>query len=121
MKKISDLLYCRVLTGNKDMEPELVCIDANGKSNGLGLLKEGFMFKTNLELARRLSSASNEFLKKLSKICPPFEIAVGMNGRIWIKSDRIKDTIFIHESINKYSQIKEQDYQNFIDKLSLEQ
>ena len=35
------------------MEPELVCIDANGKANGLGLLKDGFLFKTNLELARR--------------------------------------------------------------------
>jgi hypothetical protein len=35
------------------MEPELVCIDANGKANGLGVLKEGFMFKINLESARR--------------------------------------------------------------------
>lgn len=51
--EIGDLLYCRVLTGNKDMEPELVCIDASGKANGLGVLKEGFMFSVNLELARR--------------------------------------------------------------------
>jgi len=42
-----------VLTGNKDMEPELVCIDANGKSSGLGLLRDGFMIKTNIELCRR--------------------------------------------------------------------
>ncbi len=50
---IGDLLYCRILTGNKDMEPELVCIDGSGKANGLGVLKEGFMFKINLELGRR--------------------------------------------------------------------
>jgi len=35
------------------MEPELVCIDGSGKANGLGVLKEGFMFKINLELGRR--------------------------------------------------------------------
>ncbi len=35
------------------MEPELVCIDSSGKANGLGVLKDGFMFKVNLELARR--------------------------------------------------------------------
>ena len=50
---IGDLIYGRVLTGNKDMEPELVCIDGSGKANGLGVLKEGFMFKINLELGRR--------------------------------------------------------------------
>lgn len=35
------------------MEPELVCIDASGKANGLGVLKDGFMFKVSLELGRR--------------------------------------------------------------------
>ena len=68
----------------------------------------------------RLSSASNEFLKKLSKICPPFEIAIGLNGRIWLKTDRSKDTIFIVDSINKYAFIKDADLQDFIDKLALE-
>lgn len=52
-KKIGELIYARLLTGNKDMEPELVCIDANGKASGLGVLKEGFLFKCNLEFSRR--------------------------------------------------------------------
>lgn len=68
----------------------------------------------------RLSSASNEFLKKLSKISPPFEIANGMNGRIWLKTDRPKDTIFIVDSINQYAHVKDADLQDFIDKLALE-
>jgi len=35
------------------MEPELVCIDSSGKANGLGLLKDGFLFKVNIEVSRR--------------------------------------------------------------------
>ena len=52
---MNELLFCRVLTGSKDIEPELVCIDANGKSSGLGVLKDGFMFKCNIELTRRFT------------------------------------------------------------------
>lgn len=63
---------------------------------------------------------SNEFLKKLSKICPPYEITVGLNGRIWVKTERCKDTIFIVDAINRYSQIKESNVQEFVDKLSFE-
>jgi hypothetical protein len=35
------------------MEPELVCIDSVGKASGLGVLKDGFMLKVSLEMARR--------------------------------------------------------------------
>jgi exosome complex component RRP40 len=68
--EIADLVYCRVLTGSKDMEPELVCIDAAGKANGLGVLKEGFMFKVNLELSRRfvIGLFSMRILNILSKL-----------------------------------------------------
>ncbi|CAF0710928.1 unnamed protein product [Brachionus calyciflorus] len=115
--EIGDLLYCRVLTGNKDMEPELVCIDAAGKASGLGVLKDGFMFKINLELARRLLSGSNQFLRELSKNIPPFEITIGMNGRIWIKTSSCKQTIFLFQAINQYSNVSESDTENFIKNL----
>ena len=116
--KIGDLLYSRVLTGSKDMEPELVCIDAGGKANGLGLLKEGFLFKINIDMSRRLLSNTNDFLKQLSKVVPPFEIAIGMNGRIWLKSEKPKITIFIMEAINEYSLVKESETENFVNQLA---
>ncbi len=48
------LVYARVSVANKDMEPELDCIHpSTGKSDGFGELKEGFMFKCSLGLARR--------------------------------------------------------------------
>lgn len=115
--EIGDLIYCRVLTGNKDMEPELVCIDANGKANGLGVLKDGFMFKVDLELARRLLAGSNQFLRQLSKHVPPFEITIGLNGRIWLKTNSCKQTVFLVDAINQYAQISESETENFIKNL----
>ena len=99
------------------MEPELVCIDANGKASGLGQLTEGFMFKVSLELARRLLSGSSEFLRTLSQHIPPFEITIGMNGRIWVKAATCKQTIFLVDAIKQYSQITEKEVAKFIDNL----
>ena len=78
---IGDLLYCRVLTGNKDMEPELVCIDGSGKANGLGVLKEGFMFKINLELGKykKYSAKNNQTNKGILLIIFLFNLIVEIN------------------------------------------
>lgn len=115
--EIGDLVYCRVLTGNKDMEPELVCIDSTGKANGLGVLKDGFMFKVNLELARRLLSSTNQFLRLFSKQVAPFEITIGINGRIWVKTNECKQTIFLVDAINRYGDISESKTEEFVDSL----
>ncbi len=87
------------------MEPELVCIDSAGKASGLGVLKDGFMFKVNLELSRRLLYTSNQLLRSLGKQLPPFEITVGMNGRIWVKSATSKQTILLVDIVKEYANI----------------
>ena len=33
-----DVVYAKIVTASKDMEPELVCVDAYGKKAGLGQL-----------------------------------------------------------------------------------
>jgi exosome complex component RRP40 len=39
---------------NKDMEPELECVNpTNGKSDGFGELKNGYMFECSSSLSRR--------------------------------------------------------------------
>ena len=53
--KVGDIVYARLLVANKDLESELVCIDGTGKSNGLGVIRDGgFVFKCSLSLARKL-------------------------------------------------------------------
>lgn len=79
--KVGDLIYARLLVANKDMEPELVCIDSNGRSSGYGVLRDGFMIHTSASLARKILSTQSEVLQRLGKSLP-FEIAVGLNGRV---------------------------------------
>ncbi len=51
--QIGDLVYAKLTLANKDMEPELTCVDSGGKANGLGQLNGGFLFTVSLGLARK--------------------------------------------------------------------
>ncbi|KAJ0069086.1 hypothetical protein NL108_017649, partial [Boleophthalmus pectinirostris] len=51
--QVGDLVYAQFLVANKDMEPELVCIDGAGRANGLGVFGSGgLMVKVSLGLVR---------------------------------------------------------------------
>ncbi|GAA6060730.1 hypothetical protein JCM10212_003774 [Sporobolomyces blumeae] len=85
--KIGTLVYGYLLPTPPFAEPELSCVDATTqKAAGFGPLEDGFLIR-NVELSRcrALLSPKNPLLPKLgSKF--PFEVAVGMNGRIWVKA-----------------------------------
>ena len=84
----------------RDMEPELVCVDSYGKKAGLGVLTGGgFMFTVPLHLVRKLLSPDCCLLKDLGGSIP-FEVAVGMNGRVWIRGRSVKDTICLANAIS---------------------
>lgn len=52
--QIGDIVYARVLSANKDIKSELVCISAQGKKEGLGVLPSGgFMITLPLNVIRR--------------------------------------------------------------------
>jgi exosome complex component RRP40 len=47
-------VYSQFTIANKDMEPELVCIDSCGRANGMGVFgADGLLFKVSLGLVRR--------------------------------------------------------------------
>ena len=76
-----------IFASSKDMEPELVCVDGYGKKAGMGVLEDGgYVFNVSLNTVRKLLSKECVLLHTLGKNIP-FEIAVGMNGRIWIRQD----------------------------------
>ena len=94
-----DVVYAKIITASKDMEPELVCVDAYGKKSGLGQLTGGgFLFTIPLHLVRKLLSPDSVLLKKLGETLK-FEIAIGMNGRIWVRAAEPKETICIANAI----------------------
>jgi len=97
--KINDIVFAKLTVANKDMEPEITCKDENVKQSPLGELKEGYLFSVSLGLCRQLLKMPEcKVLSLLGKHFK-FEIAVGMNGRVWINSKGIIDTIAIANAI----------------------
>ncbi|KAJ5069506.1 exosome complex component rrp40 [Anaeramoeba ignava] len=92
-------VYARVIQADKDLETELICIDKRQKSSGFGPLDDqGYIFKCSLSLAESLLMNKTPVIKLLSNYIP-FEIAIGINGRIWVKSEKPNHTIIIVNSI----------------------
>ena len=110
------MLYCEVSVANKDMEPELVCVDGSGKASGMGVLSnDGFMFRCSLGLAQKLLANDCPVLKLLSRF--PFEIAVGLNGCVWIKSGTINNTILISNAVENSEFLSIRELENTIEQL----
>ncbi|GAA6005963.1 hypothetical protein JCM10207_007290 [Rhodosporidiobolus poonsookiae] len=87
--KIGALLYCSLLPTPPFSEPELSCVDASTqKAAGFGELTGGMLVRgVELGRCRALLSPSNPLLARLGARYP-FEIAVGLNGRVWVKATR---------------------------------
>jgi len=96
--EIEDLLFCRVVAAGKHIDPELSCVNAHGKSGGLGKLDGGFMFKGTTGLCRSLRNPTCPILSALSPHIA-FEMAAGLNGRIWVKGETAHDTIFVYNAL----------------------
>jgi exosome complex RNA-binding protein Rrp4 len=61
-----------------------VCTAASGKAAGFGPLNGGYILECSTGLARvLLSKPTSPVLEALGKSLS-FEIAVGMNGRVWV-------------------------------------
>ncbi|WWD18380.1 hypothetical protein CI109_102830 [Kwoniella shandongensis] len=91
--KVGTLVYARVSLANRDMEPEIECFDPNtGKSEGFGELKGGLMITCSLQLCRQLLTPKFPLLPTLAASIP-FEIAVGLNGRVWFKAGTVSETV----------------------------
>lgn len=85
--KIDQAVYARVSEAVAEIDTEIECFDAEtGKDGGFGLLDEsGYIFDVNMNFARELLfNKSCVFLEKLAATCL-FEIAIGINGRVWLK------------------------------------
>lgn len=93
--QVGDLIYGQFVVANKDMEPEMVCIDSCGRANGMGVIgQDGLLFKVTLGLIRKLLAPDCEILQEVGKLYP-LEIVFGMNGRIWVKAKTIQQTLIL--------------------------
>lgn len=97
--EIGTLLYVRVVKANSIMNPELACTDASEKAAEFGPLKGGYMFETSTGLARMLlSTPTCPVLETLGKKLS-FEIAIGLNGRVWVNASSPDVVILVSNAI----------------------
>ena len=99
-------LRLRVVKANFGMNPELSCTDASGKATEFSPLRDGYMFETSTGLSRRLlSSPTCPILEALGKKLS-FEIAVGLNGRVWVNAAIPDIIVVVANAIMKLLRLK---------------
>lgn len=100
---VGDLVYAKVLSASKHVETELVCVNSNGKKDGLGLIgdKGGTLITLSIDTTRVLLSPQCDLLEKLGQLYR-YEIALGMNGRVWINSSEPATTIQVARELRKF-------------------
>lgn len=103
--KPGDVVYARVVTANRDLEPELSCVDATGKAGGFGQLKDGTVFSCSTSLARTLLSRPMPPVLGALGSALQFELAVGLNGKVWLHTPSVATTIVVSNAILQSEQL----------------
>eukprot|EP00568_Trieres_chinensis_P011417 CAMPEP_0183306934 /NCGR_PEP_ID=MMETSP0160_2-20130417/15305_1 /TAXON_ID=2839 ORGANISM="Odontella Sinensis, Strain Grunow 1884" /NCGR_SAMPLE_ID=MMETSP0160_2 /ASSEMBLY_ACC=CAM_ASM_000250 /LENGTH=268 /DNA_ID=CAMNT_0025470415 /DNA_START=6 /DNA_END=812 /DNA_ORIENTATION=- len=107
------LLYCRVISSDREMDPEVSCkVAGDGIADGgarrrdwmtdegtYGELKGGTCTRVSLGLARELLLPGNVVLDALGKQGLSFEVAIGVNGIVWVHSEKPEYTVLIGNAI----------------------
>ncbi|XP_074279196.1 uncharacterized protein LOC141604657 [Silene latifolia] len=115
--EIGTLVYARVVKANAGMNPELSCTDASGKAAEFGPLDDGYMFDTSTGLSRiLLSSPPSPLLEGLGKKLS-FEIAVGLNGRVWVNAESPAKVILVCNAIMKSGSSSPGEQKVYVEKL----
>lgn len=79
-----DVVSARVAASNPDMDPQLTCLDAQGRASGMGHLKGGLLVEVSCAWARALLSRPPPAVVAALGAAAAFEMAVGLNGRVWV-------------------------------------
>lgn len=89
-----DVVFARVSVANKDLEPELVCLDGENQAavEGLGQVTDGMLFRCSVSAARKLQQANSWVIEGLGKHYA-FEVTVGANGMFVLHSNKASDTV----------------------------
>lgn len=100
---VGDLVYAKVLSASKHVETELVCVNSNGKRDGLGQIgdKGGTLIGLSIDTVRVLLSPMCDLLERLGQAYR-YEIALGMNGRVWINSSEPATVVAVANELRKF-------------------
>ncbi|GAQ81548.1 Exosomal 3'-5' exoribonuclease complex subunit Rrp40 [Klebsormidium nitens] len=96
---IGDSVYARVTSTSRDTEPTLACHDASGRAAGFGPLAKGYLFQCSTGLARTLLSRPTCAVLEALGGGLSFELAVGMNGKVWVDAASAAITVLVANAI----------------------
>ena len=90
-----DVIYGR-LKIDGECQPQILCINEDGKADGMGILNEhGYLFDIPIDSANDLIGQDNLLTELGNEI--PYEIAIGANGRVWIKAATTRTMIALRK------------------------
>ncbi|KAI9018871.1 hypothetical protein DFJ74DRAFT_621378 [Hyaloraphidium curvatum] len=89
--KPGDLVYARV-TRIGAGEGEVECLGPSGRAEGFGELKGGTVAKIPAGICRKMLAPSHPLLPSLGQHMT-FDVAIGLNGQLWITSPSVSDTL----------------------------
>eukprot|EP00271_Cylindrocystis_brebissonii_P002226 TRINITY_DN12662_c0_g1_i2.p1 TRINITY_DN12662_c0_g1~~TRINITY_DN12662_c0_g1_i2.p1 ORF type:complete len:245 (+),score=68.90 TRINITY_DN12662_c0_g1_i2:493-1227(+) len=93
--QVGAAVYARVVAQELDRPPELSCMDAAGKASGFGALTAGYIFSCSSGLARALLAHPPPAVLQALASHVAFELAVGLNGRVWVHSASPSSTVLV--------------------------
>jgi len=96
------------------MDPILSCVDANGKAGAFGGIKGGFLIQCGLAHARSLLSKPPPTVLNALGQKFEFELAVGVNGRVWVSSGSCSSTIKVANVLQQAEEIPAADLQQWL-------
>lgn len=104
-----DVIFCRVTEVNRHMDPVLSCkvIESSSVrrdwSSGeamYGELRGGITVRVSTAVARGLLHPKSHVLCALgTHVKDGFEVAVGMNGVVWVRATNVVDTVVIRNAL----------------------
>lgn len=106
-----DVVFARVAVADRDIDPELSCIHPSGKENIYGPLKEGLLIQCSSSQARAIqeSQAQHPALSVLLKHGHQFELAVGINGRVWVSAGDPRTAILVAMALQETDNVAPED------------
>lgn len=102
--QVGALMYARVVLANKHIDTELTCTSPHCKKDWVtnealyGELKGGYCIEAPLDLCQTLLRDDCCVLQALGQYIP-YELAVGVNGRVWVNSAAPLHTILVSNAI----------------------
>ena len=99
------LVYARVTRAARDLDPQIECMSIRKHADGFGELAGGTIVRVPLGFARSLLDPNCAVLLCLGELIP-YEVAVGMNGRVWVKAGTAAETIVCANAIENSAKLE---------------